>query len=87
MHQRLIRRPAATSLYDGLVQIINRQLQRLPGIVELLVQIREKGQAMVAITCHPVGIDSYAEDLAENSIGIVLIRLGLDGSGFTRGWC
>lgn len=29
---------------------------------------------MVAlVACHPVGIDSYAEDLAENSIDIVLI--------------
>lgn len=74
MHQRLIRRPAAASLYDGLVQIINRQLQRLPRIVQLLIQVREKGQAMVAlVACHPVGIDGYAEDLTENSIGIVLI--------------
>lgn len=74
MHQRLIRRPATTSLYNSLIQVINRQLQRLPRIVELLIQVREEGQAMAALVAgHPVGIDSYAEDLAENSIGIVLI--------------
>lgn len=74
MHQRLIRRPATTSLDNGLIQIINRQLQRLPRIIQLLIQIQEKCQTMVAlVACHPVGIDSYAEDLAENSIDIVLI--------------
>jgi hypothetical protein len=88
VHQGLVGRPAAASLYNGLVQVIKRQLQRLPRIVQLLIQIQEKGQAMVAlIACHPVGVDGYAEDLTEQSVDIVLVRLGLDGGSFTRGRC
>lgn len=86
MHQGLVRRPAAASLDDGLVQVIDRQLQGLPRIVQLLIQIREKRQTVVPLVAgHPVRINRYAEDVAEYSVGIVLIRLDLSGRGFTRG--
>lgn len=85
LHQGLVMGPAAASLYDGLVQVVDGQLQGLPGIDQLLVQVREKRQTVAPLVArHTVGIDRDAEDLAEHSVGVVIVGLDLCGRGLAR---